>query len=153
MKIHTSRPLDFPMLPNRTLTLIVKICGTIETPPEDNREKFRQGIMDTVLHLVRNGDFMIEYIGYREDRNGMHYLNKEITEYRDCVYASLNITNSAFSPVDIDTRADEIVVAFAKIFEDKTHRHLHIDSTTVNEDKKQRMIHMSSDWRLYREQG
>jgi hypothetical protein len=153
MKKETRRHPNLPTPLNRALTLIVKIDGTIETPPLDNREKFRQGIMDTVLQLARKGDFIIEYIGYQEDRSGMHYLNKEVTEYHDCIHASFNVTNSAFSPLDIDSKADEIIAAFAKIFEDKTHRHLHIDSATCSEGKKQRMVYMSSDWRFYRKHG
>ncbi|AWI26957.1 hypothetical protein [Flavobacterium pallidum] len=134
-------------------TMIVKICGTIETPPEGNREKFRQGIMDTVLQLVRSGDFIIEYIGYQEDKNGMHYLNKDVTEYHDCVFASLNITHSVFSVVDLDSKTDEIISTFSRIFEDKTHRHLNIDSITVDKWKNLRMIYMSSDWRFYSRHG
>ncbi|AWA31167.1 hypothetical protein HYN48_14285 [Flavobacterium magnum] len=146
---YTQIPLPHP----NTLTLTLKICGTIETPPERSRERFRQGIMDTVLELVRAGEFSIEYIGYQADRKGMHYLNKDIAEYHDCVYASVSVNHSIFSPVDVSTHTDEIIAAFIRIFEDKTHRHLDLDSATEKDGTRHRIIEMSSDWRFYSRHG
>jgi len=136
-----------------TVTLTVKISGSIETPPNENRNNFRQAVIDTVLELIRKGEFTVEYIGYQPDREGSHFLNTDITEYEDCIFASFHVNNSGINPSDDKARKDEIIKTFIKVFEDKTNRQLEVDSTLERKGKKQRIIEMSSNWKFYRKQG
>lgn len=137
-----------------TVTLTVKICGTIATPPNDNRDGFRHGVIDTILELMRNGEFTVEYIGYQPDKEGTHFLNSDVSEYEDCIFASFHINNSGINPIEDDTiRKEEIIKIFTKVFEDKTNRQLEVDSTLERKGKRQRIIEMSSNWKFYRKQG
>ncbi len=133
-------------------TLKVKICGSIISPPDDSREQFKQGVIDTVLHLLRTEDVSIEYIGYRPAPSEESPLNSTKT-YEDCVYVSLNVRGAHLNPMDGDVSKEDIVKTFVAVFEDKTHRHLEIRSTMVREGKQQRMIEMSSDWKYYKKHG
>jgi len=133
-------------------TLKVKICGSIISPPEDSREKFKQGVIDTVLHILRTEDVSIEYIGYRPALSD----DDEITDaktYEDCVYVSLNVRGANLNPMDGELSKEDIIKTFVAVFEDKTHRHIEIDSTVVRKGKQQRMIEMSSDWKYYMNHG
>ena len=134
-------------------TLTVKINGMIETPPENNREHFRQSIIETVLYILKTERVSIEYIGYKPDPSGVHPLNEEVTEYEDCVYVSMNVTGMSLNPLDGQQTNDDLIKTFVDVFEHKTHRHLEIDSTLVRKGKKQRIIEMSSDWKLYLNHG
>lgn len=136
-----------------TITLTVKICGSIETPPNENRDNFQHGVIDTVLELMRKGEFTVEYMGYQPDREGVHFLDNDTSKYEDCVFASFHLNNSGINPVDEKTRKEEIIKSFTKVFEDKTNRQLEVDSTLVRKGKKQRIIEMSSNWKFYRKQG
>jgi len=135
------------------VTLTVRICGSIETPPHDNRDKFRQGVIDTVIQLMRQGQFTVEYMGYQPDKEESNYLSSEVSEYEDCIFASFHLNNSGIDPMDQKTRKEEIIETFTKVFEDKTNRQLEVDSTLVRKGKKQRIIEMSSNWKFYRKQG
>lgn len=134
-------------------TLTVKICGSIETPPENNRELFKQSIIDTVLFVLKTQDVSIEYIGYKPDHSGVHPLNEDITEYEDCVFVSLNVNGLALNPLDGTETNEDIIKIFVDEFENKTHRHLEIDSTLIRKGKRQRIIEMRSDWKLYLKHG
>lgn len=134
-------------------TLTVKISGTIETPPENSRELFRQSVIETVLFILKTERVSIEYIGYKPDCSGVHPINEEITEYEDCVYVSMNVTGLSLNPLDGTQTNDDLIKTFVDVFENKTHRHLEIDSTLVRKGKKQRIIEMSSDWKLYLKHG
>lgn len=134
-------------------TLTVRINGTIESPPENNRELFRQSIIETILYILKTERVSIEYIGYKPDNSGVHPLNQDITEYEDCVYVSLNVIGMSLNPLDGSQTNDDLIKTFVDIFENKTHRHLEIDSTVVRKGRKQRIIEMSSDWKLYLKHG
>jgi len=135
-------------------TLKVKICGTIESPPEDSREKFKQSVIDTVLHILRTEDVSIEYIGYKPDASEKNILDTEVAAYEDCVYVSLNVRGANLNPMDEQQQPKEdIIRTFVEVFENKTHRHLEIDSTVVRKGKKQRVIEMSSNWKHYLKHG
>lgn len=134
-------------------TLTVKIRGSIETPPENNRELFKQSIIETVLYLLKTEDVSIEYIGYKPDHSGVHPLNQDATEYEDCVFVSMNVNALRLNPLDGTQTNEDIIKTFVDVFENKTHRHLEIDSTIVRKGKKQRIIEMSSDWKLYLKHG
>ncbi len=134
-------------------TLTVKICGVIETPPEHNRELFRQSIIETVLYILKTERVTIEYIGYKPDHSGVHPINHDVTEYEDCVYVSMNVTGLTLNPLDGSQTSDDLVKTFVDVFENKTHRHLEVDSTIVRKGKRQRIIEMTSDWKLYLNHG
>lgn len=134
-------------------TLSVKICGSIESPPDNNRELFKQSVIETVLHILKTEDVVIEYIGYKADASGVHPLDQNMTEYEDCVFVSLNVRGMALNPLDGTQSNQDIIKTFVEVFEDKTHRHLEIDSTLIRKGKKQRIIEMSSDWKLYLKHG
>lgn len=134
-------------------TLTVKICGAIETPPENNRELFKQSIIDTVLYVLKTQDVSIEYIGYKPDNSGVHPLNEDMTEYEDCVFVSLNVNGLALNPLDGTQSNEDLIKIFVDEFENKTHRHLEIDSTLIRKGKKQRIIELRSDWKLYLKHG
>lgn len=134
-------------------TLTVKICGTIETPPENNRELFKQSIIETVLYILKTQDVSIEYIGYKPDHSGIHPLDQNVTEYEDCIFVSLNVNGLALNPLDGMQTDDDIINIFVDEFENKTHRHLEIDSTLIRKGKKQRIIELRSDWKLYLKHG
>lgn len=134
-------------------TLTVRICGNIETPPENNRELFKQSIIETVLYVLKTEDVSIEYLGYKPDHSGVHPLNQDVTEYEDCVYVSMNVYALRLNPLDGSQTNDDIIKTFVEVFENKTHRHLEIDSTLVRKGKRQRIIEMSSDWKLYLKHG
>ena len=137
---------------NDTTTLKVKICGSIESPPENNREQFKQSVIDTVLHILRTEDVSIEYIGYNPSQAGLPLQDDQTAAYEDCVYVSLNVRGEHLNPMEEDSKED-IIKTFVEVFENKTHRHLEIDSTLVRKGKKQRIIEMSSDWKLYLNHG
>lgn len=134
-------------------TLTVKICGSIETPPDNSRELFKQSVIDTVLYILRTEDVTIEYIGYKADTSGVHPLNQHATQYEDCVFVSLNVNGMALNPLDGTQSQQDIIKIFVDVFENKTHRHLEIDSTLIRKGKRQRIIEMSSDWKLYLRHG
>lgn len=134
-------------------TLTVKISGFIETPPEHNRELFRQSIIDTILFILKTERVSIEYIGYKPDHSGVHPIDQEVTEYEDCVFVSMNVTGLSLNPLDGSQTKDDLIKTFVDVFEHKTHRHLEVDSTVVRKGKKQRIIKMSSDWKLYLKHG
>lgn len=134
-------------------TLAVKICGTIEIPPENNRELFKQSIIETVLHILKTQEVSIEYIGYKPDHSGVHPLDQNVTEYEDCVFVSMNVYEMELNPLDGMQSNQDIIKTFVEVFENKTHRHLEIDSTLVRKGKRQRIIEMSSDWKLYLKHG
>ena len=138
---------------NNVSTLSVKICGTIETPPDNNRELFKQSVIETVLFILKTEDVTIEYVGYKPDHSGVHPLNEGVTEYEDCVFVSLNINNMELNPLDGTQSNQDIIRTFVEVFESKTHRHLEIDSTIIKKGKKQRIIEMRSDWKLYLNHG
>lgn len=133
-------------------TLKVKICGSIISPPDDSREQFKQGVIDTVLHILRTEAVSIEYIGYRPAPFEENPLNNTKT-YEDCVYVSLNVRGAHLNPMDGDLSKEDLIKTFVAVFEDKTHRHLEIDSSMVRKGKQQRMIEMSSDWKYYKKHG
>jgi hypothetical protein len=130
-------------------TLTVRINGTIETPPSNNREQFRQSVIDTILFVLKTQDVDIEYIGYKPDRMGIHHLDSVVTQYEDCIYASLSVNENLISQFEDTHRKEQIIEAFVEAFENKTHRHLEIDSTMEKKGKKHRIIEMSSDWKHY----
>jgi len=135
-------------------TLKVKICGSLESPPEDSREKFKQSVIDTVLHILRTEDVSIEYIGYKPDnQTEMEQLAEQSASYEDCVYVSLNVRGANLNPMDGQQTKEDIIRTFVEVFENITHRHLEIDSTLVRKGKKLRIIEMSSDWKYYLEHG
>ena len=134
-------------------TLSVKICGSIEIPPENNRELFKNSVIETVLYILKTEEVTIEYIGYKPDISGVHPLDQNITEYEDCVFVSLNVRGMQLNPLDGTQSNQDIISKFVDVFENKTHRHLEIDSTLVRKGKKQRIIEMSSDWKLYLKHG
>ncbi len=134
-------------------TLSVKISGSIEIPPENNRELFKQSVIDTVLFILKTQDVTIEYIGYKPDKSGVHPLNEDVIEYEDCVFVSLNVNDMKLNPLDGTQSNQDIIKTFVEVFENKTHRHLEIDSTIIRKGKKQRIIEMSSDWKLYLKHG
>lgn len=132
-------------------TLTVRICGSIETPPATNREVFRQSVIDTVLHVMKTQEISIEYIGYQPDRTGIHNLESTKAEFEDLVYVSFNIDGTASKHFGNlrTTSKDDLIETFVEVFQNKTHRHLEIDSTFVKKDQRQRIIEMSSDWKFY----
>ncbi|HEX8268858.1 MAG TPA: hypothetical protein VF581_03105 [Flavobacterium sp.] len=134
---------------NTITTLAVKFWGMIETPPLNNREQFRQGVIDTILKVLKmQDDVTIEYIGYRPDRIGIHHLTSSRTIYEDCVFVSLNMHSSTLYTFD-EKLPETIVNNFINVFENKTNHHLEIDSAVVNKHKQQRTIEMTSDWKFY----
>ena len=135
-------------------TLKVKICGSIESAPDTNREKFKQSVIDTVLHILRTENVSIEYIGYKPDtQTELEQLVEQSASYEDCVYVSLNVRDANLNPMDEDQTKDDIIRTFVEVFENITHRNLEIDSTIVRKEKKLRIIEMSSDWKYYLEHG
>lgn len=138
---------------DRISTLTVRICGMIETPPESNREQFRQSIIETILYILKTERVSVEYIGYKPDHSGLHPIDQAVTEYEDCVYVSLNVRGMALNPLDGTESEDDLIKKFVDVFENKTHRHLEIDSTIVRKGARQRIIEMSSDWKLYLSHG
>ncbi len=138
------------MTNNDITTLTVRICGSIETPPEINRDDFRQGVIETVLQVMKTKDIGIEYVGYQPDCRGIHHLESFTTEYSDCVYVSFNVDTSTLQYENENwINQEEIVDSFIDIFQHKTHRHLEIDSTVIKDGSRQRIIEMSSDWKFY----
>jgi len=137
---------------NDTTTLKVKICGSIESPPENSREQFKQSVIDTVLHILRTQDVSIEYIGYNPGQAGLALEDDQTIAYEDCVYVSLNVKGEHLNPMEEESKED-IIKTFVEVFENKTQRHLEIDSTLVRKGKKQRIIEMSSNWKLYLNHG
>ena len=137
-----------------TTTLTVRICGAIETPPATNREEFRQSVIDTVLQVLKKEEVTIEYIGYQPDRTGIHHLESFKTEFEDCVYISFNMDRAATNIDPMLQRSKyDIIDTFVEVFENKTHRHLEIDSTVISGEQRQRIIEMRSDWRHYLSHG
>ncbi|HEX8563424.1 MAG TPA: hypothetical protein VF676_10640 [Flavobacterium sp.] len=137
---------------NTITTLAVRFWGTIETPPNNNREHFRQGVIDTILKVLKLRDVTIEYIGYRPDKAGLHHLNTSRTIYEDCVFVSLSMNMRSALSQD-GKLAEDIVNDFITVFENKTHKHLEIDSEIVNDVKHHKLIEMTSDWKYYLKQG
>lgn len=137
---------------NTITTLAVKFWGTIETPPSNNREEFRQGVIDTVLSVLKHTGISIEYIGYKPDNIGIHHLNSVRTIYEDCVFISLNMQNGSLKQRD-EQLPESIIDNLIKVFEDKTHKHLEIDSAAVNDLESQRVFEMTSDWKFYLKHG
>ncbi len=131
-----------------TTTLTVRINGTIETPPSENREQFRQSVIDAILHILKTQNVDIEYIGYRPDDKGMPGRNLTKTEYEDCIYASLSLNDPIFAQFDETHRQEDVVQAFIQAFENNTRRHIEIESNLEEKGSKQRTIQMSSDWKL-----
>lgn len=138
---------------SHTSTLTVRINGMIETPPANNREHFRQSVIETILHILKTQDVDVEYIGYKPDTMGVHHLDSITTDYEDCIFASLSVNENLLSRFDENHRKEDIIEAFVEAFETKTHRHLEVDSTLDLKGKKHRIIEMSSDWKLYLKQG
>lgn len=136
---------------NDITTLTVRVCGNIETPPATNREDFRQGVIETVLQVMKTQDIGIEYVGYQPDYKGLHHMDSFTTEFSDCVYVSFNVDSRTLNHQNGDSvNQQEIINTFIEIFEHKTHRHLEIDSTVIkNDGSRQRIIEMKSDWRFY----
>ncbi|NUY79752.1 hypothetical protein HUK80_02505 [Flavobacterium sp. MAH-1] len=134
-------------------TLTVKFNALIETPPANNREHFRECVITTLLSVLKTQNVSVEYIGYKPDPVGVHHINSTKIEYEDVVFASLAVNNKSLLISESDNRKDEILKAFVETFENKTHRHLEIES--VKEDFKSHdiEIEMSSDWKLYLKQG
>lgn len=142
-------PKIIAMETENATTLTVRINGTIETPPYDSREQFRQSVIDTILYILKTQDVEIEYIGYKPDRMGIHHLDSVVTQYEDCIYASLSVNENLIAILDESHRKEDIIEAFVEAFENKTHRHIEIDSTIEKKGKKHRIIEMSSDWKHY----
>jgi len=136
---------------NSITTLAVKFWATIETPPLNTRETFRQSVIDTVMNVLKLQDPTVEYIGYKPDNTGIQNTNLDHMVYEDCVFVSLNIPPVKFQQ-QLDT-GDNLIAEFVRVFEDKTHKHLEIDSVIVNKEKKQRIIELTSDWKYFRKQG
>ena len=136
---------------NDITTLTVRVCGNIETPPAINRDEFRQGVIDTVLQVMKTQDIGIEYVGYQPDNRGLHHLDSFTTEFSDCVYVSFNVDSRTLNHDTNGTATQqEIVNSFIEIFEYRTHRHLEVDSTVLRKDgSKQRIIEMTSNWKFY----
>ena len=136
---------------NDITTLTVRVCGNIQTPPAINRDEFRQGVIDTVLQVMKTQDIGIEYVGYQPDNRGLHHLDSFTTEFSDCVYVSFNVDSRTLNHDKNGTATQqEIVNSFIEIFEYKTHRHLEVDSTVLRKDgSKQRIIEMTSNWKFY----
>ena len=152
--LHFERQFTHAMKTTIT-TLTVRICGAIETPPATHREDFRQGVIDTVLQVLKTTDVSIEYIGYQPDRAGIHHLDGFMTEFEDCVYVSFNIDDKAAETLDnlANKPNADIIDTFIGVFENKTHRHLEIDSTVINNGQRQRIIEMKSNWNRYLNHG
>jgi superfamily I DNA and/or RNA helicase len=138
-----------------TTTLTVRICGAIETPPATNREDFRQSVIDTVLQVMKTTDASIEYIGYQPDRTGIHHLEGFATEFEDCVYVSFNVATKSFAePENLPSKTRrDLVDTFVEMFENRTHRHLEVDSTFISNGQRNRIIEMRSDWNHYLRHG
>lgn len=136
---------------NDITTLTVRVCGNIQTPPAINRDEFRQGVIDTVLQVMKTQDIGIEYVGYQPDNRGLHHLDSFTTEFSDCVYVSFNVDSRTLNHDKNGTATQqEIVNSFIEIFEYRTHRHLEVDSTVLRKDgSKQRIIEMTSNWKFY----
>ena len=134
-------------------TLKVKVCASIESPPGNNRETFKQSVISTVLHILRSEDVSIEYIGYNPDHTGLHILDNAKAEFEDCVFISLNVRGAGLNPLDNEYSNQDLLRTFVNVFEKTTHRHLEIDATIVRKGERQRMIEMHSDWKLLRNHG
>lgn len=139
--------------PDYVSTLLVKISGNIETPPDSHREQFRQSVIDTVLHLMKTQHITIEYIGYKPDFTGIHPIHEHVTEYEDCLFVSLVVYNARLNPLDGQKSDSDLARTFIDVFEDRTHRHLEIETTVVDKANRQRIIEMRSDWKLYLKHG
>lgn len=139
------------MIKDKITTLTVRVCGSIETPPATNRDHFRQGVIDTVLQVMKTEQIGIEYVGYQPDYRGIHHLDSFTTEFSDCVYVSFNVDSRTFDHArENPIKQQQIIDSFIEIFEHKTHRHLEIDSTVIkNDGTRQRIIEMKSDWKFY----
>ena len=139
------------MIKDKITTLTVRVCGSIETPPATNRDHFRQGVIDTVLQVMKTEQIGIEYVGYQPDYRGIHHLDSFTTEFSDCVYVSFNVDSRTFDHAKNNPiNQQQIIDSFIEIFEHKTHRHLEIDSTVIkNDGTRQRIIEMKSDWKFY----
>lgn len=134
-------------------TLLVKISGNIETPPDSHRELFKQSVIDTVLHLMKTENIAMEYIGYKPDFTGIHPIHDQVTAYEDFLFVSLIVYNARLNPLDGQKSDSDLVKTFIDVFEDRTHRHLEIYSTQVVKGNRQRIIEMHSDWKLYLKHG
>lgn len=137
---------------NTLTTLAVKFWGTIETPPVNSREEFRQGVIDTVLSVLKSNNITVDYIGYKPDSIGIHHLNSVRTIYEDCVFVSLNMQPRS-SQIPDEYLPESIINDLIKVFEHKTHKHLEVDAAVVDDLHSKRTIEMTSDWNFYLKQG
>ena len=135
---------------NTISTLAVKFWASIETPPSNNRESFRQSVIDTILKVLRLEDVTIEYIGYKPDKS-QNRQSAALAVYEDCVFVSMNMNSPTLEPVS--EKQDKIIDDLIRVFEDKTHKHLEVDSKIDNREDNQRVIEMTSDWKYYLKQG
>lgn len=127
--------------------LSIKFKGTIETPPLNNRESFRQSVIDTVTNVLKFQQVSLEYIGYLPDHKGFQRMNTDHTVYEDCVIVSLNLATTQYN---LDEKREESLISdLVRVFEQRTHKHLQVDSTVVNAEANQCMIEMTSDWKYY----
>ena len=126
---------------NTDATLAVKFCGNIDATARNNRENFRQSVIDTVLKVVRMQNVTIEYIAYQPDQNQLQ------SNYQDFVLVSLNMQSLPRDPAE--DRQDRIIDDFIRVFESNTHKHLEIDFMTKSKSENKRVIQMHSNWNYY----
>ena len=126
-------------------TLAVKFCGNIEASSLKNRESFRQGVIDTVIKVLRMQNVTIEYIAYQPDQN------KQKKACDDCVVVSMNMKSLPKDPAE--EKQDRIIDDFIRVFEHHTHKHLKVNSTKVIKDENLRLIEMQSNWDYFLKHG
>lgn len=135
-------------------TLTIRVCGAIETPPATNRDDFRQGVIDTVLQVIKTHKIALEYVGYQPDRLGLQHTEPFTVEFSDYFHISFNVdTKSLQFENGPKLDHEELLNFFIEIFENKTHRRLEIDFTVVKSRRCQRIIEMSSEWPRFLKHG
>ncbi len=126
---------------NTDATLAVKFCANIEAAAIKNRENFRQGVIDTVLKVLRMQNVTIEYIAYQPDPNNLK------SNFRDCVVVSMNMKSLPKDPAE--QKQNRIIDDLIRVFENQTHKHLEVDLITSDKFENKRLIEMHSNWNYY----
>ncbi|RZJ71108.1 hypothetical protein [Flavobacterium sp.] len=141
------------MISPHTYTLMIKLSASIETPPLQSREQFRECAIRTLLSVTKNQDVSVEYIGYKADPIGIHHLDSPNTEYEDSVFASITLNRNPFLAMDESGKKDDLLKEFISAFENTTHRHLAVDSEIEDERSHEIEVELSSDWQLHLKKG
>lgn len=126
---------------NNDATLAVKFCANIEAAAIKNRENFRQGVIDTVIKVLRMQNVTIEYIAYQPDPNTLK------SNFQDCVVVSMNMKSLPKDPAE--QKQNRIIDDFIRVFENQTHKHLQVDLITSDKSENKRLIEMHSNWNYY----